>query len=48
MEQGVARRRLPRSELESEIREMIERPKRYLSLALGTLVRELPDSDNTY
>ncbi len=42
IEQGVARRKISRSELEGEIRELIERPKRYLSMALGTLVRSLP------
>lgn len=43
MELGLARRKLSRSELEYEIREMIERPRRYLKLALsGGLIRELP------
>ena len=42
-ELGLARRKLSRSELEYEIREAIERPKRYLRLALsGGLLGELP------
>jgi len=36
MELGLARRKLSRSELEAEIREMIERPKRYMKIALET------------
>ncbi len=36
MELGLARRRLSRSELEAEIRECIERPKKYLKAALKT------------
>ncbi len=43
VELGLARRKLSRNELEYEIREMIERPRRYLRLALsGGLVKELP------
>ncbi|MEM3983466.1 MAG: NADP-dependent malic enzyme [Sulfolobales archaeon] len=36
MELGLARRTISRSELESEIRELIERPKKYTKLALGS------------
>jgi len=36
MELGLARRKLSRSELEAEIREMIERPKKYMKIALET------------
>jgi len=35
MELGLARRKLSRGELEAEIREMIERPKRYMEVALN-------------
>ena len=42
IEQGIARRVLPRSELEHEIREMIERPKRCMSIALGTIIQQPP------
>ena len=34
MEEGVARRKLSRSELEAEIRELIYRPKKYMDVAL--------------
>ncbi len=34
MEQGVARRKISRNELENEIRELIERPKKYMKIAL--------------
>jgi len=36
IEEGIARRKLSRSELEQEIRELIERPKKYMELALKT------------
>lgn len=36
MELGLARRKLSRSELEAEIRELIERPRRYMKIALET------------
>ncbi len=34
MELGLARVKMSRSELEREVREMIERPKKYLEMAL--------------
>ncbi|MEM4004299.1 MAG: malate dehydrogenase, partial [Desulfurococcaceae archaeon] len=34
IEQGLARRKLSRSELEQEIRELIERPRRYMEIAM--------------
>ncbi len=34
MELGLARRKLSKSELEAEIRELVERPKRYMKIAL--------------
>lgn len=34
MEQGVARRKLSRSELEADIRELIERPKKFMDVAI--------------
>ena len=44
IEEGVARRKPSRSELESEIRELIDRPKKYMSLALGAgLIRKEPE-----
>ncbi len=43
MEQGVARRKVSRSELEREVRELIERPKKYLRLAVESgVVAQLP------
>jgi len=43
MEEGVARRKLSRSELEAEIRELIYRPKKYMDIALkNDLIRILP------
>jgi len=43
MEEGVARRKLSRSELEAEIRELIYRPKKYMDIALkNNLIRILP------
>ena len=39
MEQGVARKPLPRAELEERVRELIERPKKYMNLALGNLIQ---------
>jgi malate dehydrogenase (oxaloacetate-decarboxylating) len=42
MELGLARRKISRSELEDEIRLMIERPKLYMRLALDNqLVKKL-------
>jgi len=42
MELGLARRKIGRGELENEIRQMIERPKRYMRLALDNqLVKKL-------
>lgn len=43
MEQGVARRKVSRSELEREVRELIERPKKYLRLAVESgILAQLP------
>lgn len=43
MEEGVARRKLSRSELEEEIRELIYRPKKYMKIALDNgLIKILP------
>ncbi len=43
IEEGVARRKPSRSELEAEIRELIERPKRYMELAVKSeLIKLLP------
>ncbi|MDW8082806.1 MAG: NADP-dependent malic enzyme [Sulfolobales archaeon] len=43
MELGVARRTMSRSELEREIRELIERPKKFMKLALNSgLIRVHP------
>lgn len=42
MELGLARRKISRGELEDEIRQMIERPKRYMRLALDNkLIKKL-------
>ncbi len=41
IEEGLARRKLSRSELENEIREYILRPKRYMKLVLGSLIPEI-------
>ena len=40
MEIGVARRKIPREELESEVRELIMRPKEFVKLAYGKLIRK--------
>lgn len=40
IEIGVARRKLSRNELESEIRELIMRPKNFINLAYGKLIRK--------
>ena len=43
MEEGVARRKLSRSELEEEIRELIYRPRKYMEVALkNKLIEILP------
>lgn len=44
MEEGVARRKLSRSELEAEIRELIYRPRKYMEIALkhGLIKLESP------
>ncbi|MCC6052532.1 MAG: malate dehydrogenase, partial [Fervidicoccaceae archaeon] len=42
MELGLARRKISRGELEDEIRQMIERPKHYMRLALDNkLIKKL-------
>lgn len=41
MEEGVARRKLSRSELEEEIRELIYRPKKYMEIALKNNLIEI-------
>jgi len=41
MEEGVARRKLSRSELEAEIRELIYRPKKYMQIALDNKLIEI-------
>ncbi len=38
MEQGVARRKLSRSELENEVRELIERPEKYMNMVMESLI----------
>ncbi len=41
MEEGVARRKLSRSELEAEIRELIYRPRKYMEIALKNKLIEI-------
>ncbi len=41
MEEGVARRKLSRSELEEEIRELIYRPRKYMEIALENKLIEI-------
>lgn len=43
VELGYARRRMSRGEIEREVRELIEKPKRYMELALGSgLIKPAP------
>ncbi len=42
MKEGLARRKLSRSELESEVRELISRPKKYMNVAISSgLIKEV-------